>query len=92
MVLLEIDAAGLAVFKFERDAPRSIDVDGITLGTEPLQGMKVEARDVHFLGSDGDVETIESCKNALVHLRIYFRAAALRPQLRKRLALEAARS
>lgn len=55
MVLLEIDTAGLAVFEFKRDAPWSIDVDRIALRIEPLQGMKVEARDVHFLGSDGNI-------------------------------------
>jgi len=27
MILLEIDAAGFAIFEFEGDAPRSIDVD-----------------------------------------------------------------
>jgi hypothetical protein len=88
MVLFEIDATGLAVFEFEGDAPWSIDVDRIALGIEPLQGMKVEARDVHFLRSDGNVETVESRKNALMHLRIDLRTTALGPQFRKGLALE----
>jgi hypothetical protein len=55
MVLLEIDATGLAVLKFERDTPRAIDVNRITFRIEPLQGMKVEARDVHFLSSHGNI-------------------------------------
>ena len=88
MVLLEIDAAGLTIFEFERDAPRSIDMDRITPRIEPLQGMKVEAWDVHFLSSDRDVETVESCENALMHFRIDLRTPALRPQLRKGFALE----
>jgi hypothetical protein len=65
MVLLEIDATGLAVFEFERDAPRSIDVDRIAFRIEPLQGMKVEARDVHFLSSDGDVKRSSLAKMRL---------------------------
>jgi hypothetical protein len=50
--------------------------------------MKVEARDVHFLGSDGDVETVEPRENALMHFRIDLRTPALRLQLRKGFALE----
>jgi hypothetical protein len=88
MVLLEIDAAGFAIFEFEGDAPRSIDVDRIALRIEALQGMKVEARNVHFLSSYGDVETVEPRENEFMHLRVDFRTPALRPQLRKDLALE----
>jgi hypothetical protein len=88
MILLEIDTAGFAIFEFEGDAPRAIDVDRITFRIEPLQGMKVEARDVHFLGSDGDVETVEPRENALMHFRIDLRTPALRLQLRKGFALE----
>ena len=88
MVLLEIDVTGFAIFEFEGDAPWSIDVDRIALRVEPLQGMKVEARNVHFLGEDGSFKTIEPCENSLIHLRIDFRTLALGPKLRKRLAFE----
>jgi hypothetical protein len=88
MALLKIDAAGFAVFEFEGDAPRSIDVDGIALRIEAVQGMKVEAWNVHFLGPDGDVETVQPCENALMHLRIDLRTTAPRPKLRKGLAFE----
>src|SRR5882724_1994715 len=88
MVLFEIDAAGFAVFKFKGNAPRSIEVDRIAPRMESLQGVKVEARNVHFLGSDGDIETIEPCENALMHLRIDLRTPALGPQFRKGLAFE----
>jgi hypothetical protein len=50
--------------------------------------MKIEAGDVHFLGSNGNIETIESRKNALVHFRIDLRTPPLRPQFRKGFALE----
>jgi hypothetical protein len=86
MVLLEIDTARFAIFEFESDAPWSINVDGIARRIEPAQGMKVEARDVHFLGPDGNVQTVESCKNAFMHFRVDFRTPALRPQFRKGLA------
>src|ERR1700691_3454219 len=88
MVLLEIDAAGFAIFEFEGDAPWSIDVHRITLRIESLQGMKVEARDVHFLGSDSNIETVEPYENALMHLRIDLRTLALGPKLRKGLVSE----
>src|SRR5258708_15703944 len=56
VVLFEIDATGFAIFELERDAPRSIDMDRIALRIKPLQRMKIEARNVHFLGLDGDIE------------------------------------
>jgi hypothetical protein len=83
MILLEIDAAGLAILEFEGDAPWSINVRRITLRIESLQGMKVETRNVHFLGSDSDIKTVEPCENALMHLRIDLRTLAPGPKLRK---------
>ena len=88
MVLLEINVAGLAILEFEGDAPWSIDVDRITLRIESLQGMEVKTRNIHLLGSDDDVETIEPCENAFMHLRIDLRTLALGPKFRKGLALE----
>ena len=88
MVLLEIDATSFAILEFEGNAPRSIDVDRIPLRVESLQGMKVEARDVHFLGPDGDIQTIEPGENALMHLCIDLRTLALGPKLRQCLAFE----
>lgn len=55
MVLFEVDAARFAIDEFEGDAPWSVDVDRIALRIEPLQGVKVETRDVHFLGPEGHV-------------------------------------
>jgi hypothetical protein len=58
MILLEIDPAGLAILEFESDAPRSVDVNRVSPWVEALQGMKVEARNVHFLGTDSYIETV----------------------------------
>jgi len=79
VVLFEIDAPGFAIFELERDAPRSIDMDRIALRIKPLQRMKIEARNVHFLGSDGDIETIKPCEDSFMHLRIDLQTLALGP-------------
>jgi hypothetical protein len=86
VILLEINATSFAILEFEGDAPGSIDVNRIALRIEPLQGMKVEAWNVHFLGADGDIKTIEPCENAPMHLRIDLRTPAPGPKLRKSLA------
>jgi hypothetical protein len=53
-----------------------------------MQSVKVEARDVHFLGTNSDVETVKSRENALLHFRINLRTPALGPQLREGFAFE----
>jgi hypothetical protein len=88
MILFEIDMVGFAIVEFERDAPRPIDMDRIALLAEAVQGMKVKARNVHFLGAHSNVETIESVENALMHLRIDLRTFALGPKLCKGPAFE----
>src|SRR5882762_9763241 len=88
VILLEVDSAGVAILEFERDAPRSVDVGRIALRIKAMQGVKVEARDVHFFGADGDVEAVQPRENAFVHLRIDLRTPALRPQVREGFALE----
>lgn len=88
MVLLEIDATSLAIFEFERNAPRSIDVNRIASWFEAVQRVKIEARNVHFLSPDSDIKTVEPGKDALMHFCVDFRTLALGPQLRKGLAFE----
>jgi hypothetical protein len=89
MVLLEIDTTGLAILEFKGNAPWSVHVDRIAPWVEPVQRMKIEAWDVHFLSSNGDIETVEARKNALVHLRVDLRTLARGP-LRKGFAFEGA--
>src|ERR1700712_3187860 len=88
MILLEIDAAGFAVLEFESDAPGSVDVNRIALGIEPVQRMKVEAGNVHFLGPYSNVEPIEPCEDTLMHLRVDLRTFALGPKVREGLAFK----
>lgn len=70
MVLLEIDSDGILAIKFESDAPRAIDVDGISGGIEPVQRMKIETWQSHIFRPFGGIETIETNEDTLVHLRI----------------------
>ena len=77
MVLFEIDAPRLTVFELECDTPGSIDVDRIAFRIESLQGVKVETWDVHFLGPDGYIETVEPRKNAFTRFRVDLRTPAL---------------
>src|SRR3978361_854302 len=88
VVLFEIDAASLAVFEFESNAPRSIDVNRIASRIESVQRMKIETGDVHLLSSYGDIKTVEPGKDALMHFCIDLRTFALGPQLRKGFAFE----
>ena len=68
-----------AIFEFEGDTPRSVDVDRIALRIKPLQRMKIEARNIHFLSSNGDLEPIEPCEDSFLHLRIDLRTLAFSP-------------
>jgi hypothetical protein len=88
MILFEIDAAGFAILEFESDAPGSVDVNRIPRGIEPVQGMKVEAGNVHFIRPDRDVEAIKPREDTLMHLRVDLRTFALEPKFRKGLAFE----
>ena len=92
MILFIVHTISVPIFEFERDAPWSIDVDRIAFWIEPLQGVKVEAWDVHFLSSDSNVETIEPRENAFVHFRIDLRALALGPKLGQGFAFESSKA
>jgi hypothetical protein len=89
VILLEVDAASVAVLKFERDAPRSIHMDRIARWVEASQGMEIETGDVHFFRPHGDIQAIQATKNAPVHLRVDLSGPPSLPKLGKTLALEA---
>ena len=84
MILLEIDSAGLAIFEFERDAPRSINVDRIAFRVKAMQGVKVEARDIHFLGADvfSFGEGVELADGDLMEIELAGFGRALRNPIR----------
>jgi hypothetical protein len=70
VILLEIDPASFTVFELECNAPWSVDVNRISFRVEAMQGLKIEAGDIHFLSANNDVETIQPRENALLHFRI----------------------
>jgi hypothetical protein len=89
VILLEIYPAGVAIFKFERDAPRSIHMDRVPRGFEASQRMEIKAKDVHFFRPRGDVQAIQATQDTRMHLRVDFRSPPFLPKLGKTLAFEA---
>jgi hypothetical protein len=65
MVLLEIDAIGIAVDEFERYAPRTVDVDRVTAAT--FQGVEVETGQIHILGTRGVLQSIKPPQTPRMH-------------------------
>ena len=88
MILFEVDAASVAVFELERDAPRSVDMDRITRRFEASQGMEIKAGHIHLFGSHNDVQAIQSTYDTRLHFGIYLSGASLLPKFGKSLALE----
>jgi hypothetical protein len=88
VVLFEIDLIGVAIFKFERDTPRAVHMNGITCRGKTPQGVKLETGDAHLLRRRSSVETIQPSENAVVHLWGNPPGLPLLPEFRQRLALE----
>jgi hypothetical protein len=55
VVLFEVDATGVIVFEFKRNAPWSIDMDRIARRFEASQGMEIKAGDIHFFRPHDDI-------------------------------------
>ena len=87
MVLLEIDVVSVSSLKFERDAPRAVDMHRIAGRTEAMEGMEVKTREVHFLHTPRSIEAVETDKDALLKANIHLRARTLE-KLGQFLALE----
>jgi hypothetical protein len=67
MILLEVDTHRVAISELESDAPRTIDVDRVSGRTMAMQGMKVEAWNVHILRSPGPIEGVETPEDSSMH-------------------------
>jgi hypothetical protein len=89
VILLKIDATGIAVLELERDAPRSIEVDRITHGLKNPQRMEIKARNIHFLRPDDHIQAVEAAQDAGMHLRIDLSDPPTLPKLGETLASEA---
>src|ERR1700733_2040975 len=89
VVLLEIDATGVTVFKLECDAPRTIDMDRIPRRSKASQGVKVKAWHVHFVGTHDNIQTVQATQDAGVHLGIDLASPPALPKLSEAFAFEA---
>jgi hypothetical protein len=67
VILLEIDPMGIAILKFESNAPGAIHMDRISDGLA-VQTMEVKAEHIHVLGTRGAIELVEPPQNSGVHL------------------------
>jgi hypothetical protein len=57
VVLLKVDVDGILAVPSERNAPRTVHVNRVTLRLAP-QGMKVESWQGHFARVDGGVQSV----------------------------------
>lgn len=64
MILLEVDANGIALVKFKCDAPGSIDVNRMANRDETAQGMVIETRQVHFFRRGTRIKPVKPQQNA----------------------------
>jgi hypothetical protein len=89
VILLEVDAIGVAALEFKRDAPRPVDVHRVSLRLA-MQGMEVEAVQVHVLRARRPVERIKPAQTALLQRFLNPRRRALLEHLLETLVPEAA--
>ena len=89
MILLEVDAKSIGTLELERDAPGSIDVDGIARRLEAAERMEVETRKIHFLGLLDRLQPVQPPENALMHARVDLRRTAFLPQVGQSFVSEA---
>ncbi len=87
MILFEVDATGVTVF--ERNAPRSVDMDRIARRFEASQGVEIKAGDIHFFRPHNDVQAVQSAQDARLHLGINLSGASFLAKFGKALAFEA---
>jgi hypothetical protein len=87
MTLLEIDAIGIAVHEFECYAPRTVDVNRVTLAA--FQSVEVKTGQIHVFGERGILQSIEPAKAARMHGLLNLSCRAPFEQLLQAFMLEA---
>ena len=88
MILFEIDAARIAIFELECDAPWPIDADRIACGLKASQRMEIEAGNVHFFRPDAHIQAVEAAQDARMHLGVDLSGSTTLPKLRRPLLLK----
>src|SRR5215212_8586053 len=81
VVLLEIDPDRVAVLKFEGDAPRTVDMNGVAGRVKAVQGVEIEAGQVHVLRPFRDIQAIKPSQDASMHLGVDLRCSPLGPEV-----------
>jgi hypothetical protein len=90
MILLEVDAKGIAAFELERDAPRPVHMNRIPRWLEASEWMEVESREIHFPGLCHRIQPVEPTDDAFMHVGVNFRGPPLLPQVGQCFASESA--
>jgi len=78
VILFVVHATGIPILELECDAPWPVYVNRIA-NWLAMQTMKIEAKQVHFIGTHRNVELDETSQDAIVHLCIDLRRFAARP-------------
>lgn len=89
MILLEVDATGVAVLVLECNAPGPVDVDRIARRLKTSQRMEIEARKIHLFRPSNHIQTIKAAQDAHLHLDVDLPGSTSLPKLGEALALEA---
>ena len=76
MILFKIDAQRITICPLECDAPRTVDVNTVTL-RHPLQAMKIESRHMDVCQRLCLIQRFQAAQTACVQLLPYATAAAM---------------
>lgn len=87
MILLEIDAISIAVDEFECYAPRTVNVDRVTLAAS--QGVEVETGQIHVFGARSILQSVEPPQAARMHRLLNLSCRAPFEQFLQAFVLEA---
>ena len=75
MILLEVDAQRVAFLELKRNAPRSVDMNGIAKKFAS-QRMKIETRNPHVFGTPCTIESIQAAQAAIMKFLLNARGRA----------------
>ena len=76
MILLEVNAQRVAFLELKRNAPRTVDVNGIAKRPAP-QRMKIETWNPHVFGTPCAIESIQAAQAAIMKFLLKARGRAL---------------
>jgi hypothetical protein len=80
MILLQVDSQRIAFLELEGDAPRPIDMHGVT-DRFASQDMEIEAGNIHLFRAPGVIQSIKSAQTALLQCSLNASGSARFEQL-----------